>query len=338
MEQARPEPEGRVVPLRTAPQPPPPPEQVFEQALRIAFGLAALAFDTLVETVGRTLGREPATEGEVPADEQTTRVGGIPLFAGAVLGIGIEAGRWGARALTTLTRSTELLFDLAPGSSIVRAPVDRAGDGLRSLDARWREHRPRDEEAASEFLRLLVPQVLDAVLDQVDLNELVHERVDVDRIVAGVDLAGVVERIDVDAIVAGLDLDEIVRRIDMRSVVDRLPLDDIVGRIDIDGIVTRVDLDKVVQRVDLDAVAARLDIEAILGRIDLTAIAREVIDEIDLPEIIRESMGSMTSETVGGIRVQSMNADRAISTLVDRVLQRRGRDEAPAGDRPEEPS
>ncbi len=338
MEQARPEPDGRVVPLRAAPQPPPPPEQVFEQALRIAFGIAALAFDTVVETIGRTLGREPAADGEVPTDEQTTRVGGIPLFAGAMLGIGIEAGRWGARALTTITRSTELLFDLAPGSSIVRVPVDRAGDGLRSLDGRWREHRPRDEEAASAFFRLLIPQVMDAALDQIDLNELVRERVDVDRIVEGVDLASVVDRIDVDAVVAGLDLDEIVRRIDVRAMVDRLPLDDIVARIDIDGIVSRVDLDKVVQRVDLDAVAAKLDVEAILRRIDLTDIANEVIDEIDLPEIIRESMGSMTSETVGGLRVQSMNADRAISRLVDRVLQRRDRDAVQPGEGPKEPS
>ena len=322
MEQARPEPDGRVVPLRAAPQPPPPPEQVFEQALRIALGLAALAFDTVVETIGRTLGREPTTEGEVPTDEQTTKVGGIPLFAGAMLGIGIEAGRWGARALTTVTRSTELLFDLAPGSSIVRAPVDRAGDGLRSLDGRWRAHRPRDEDAASAFLRLLVPQVTDAVLDQIDLNELVNERVDVDGIVEGVDLASVVDRIDVDAIVAGLDLDEIVRRIDVRSMVDRLPLDDIVARIDIDGIVSRVDLDRVVQRVDLDAVAAKLDVEAVINRVDLTAIASRVIDELDLIELIRDSMGSVTTETVGGIRVGSANADRAISRLVDRALRR----------------
>ena len=322
MEQARPEPDARVVPLRAAPQPPPPPEQVFEQALRIALGLAALAFDTVVETIGRTLGREPTADGEVPTDEQTTKVGGIPLFAGAMLGIGIEAGRWGARALTTVTRSTELLFDLAPGSSIVRAPVDRAGDGLRSLDGRWREHRPRDEEAATAFLRLLVPQVTDAVLDQIDLNELVNERVDLDGIVEGVDLARVVDRIDVDAIVAGLDLDELVRRIDVRSVVDRLPLDDIVGRSTSMGSSAR--RPRSGRPTDGPGrVAAKLDVEAVINRVDLTAIARRVIEELDLIELIRDSMGSITSETVGGIRVQSANADRAISRLVDRVLRRR---------------
>jgi hypothetical protein len=37
-------------------------------------------------------------------------------------------------------------------------------------------------------------------------------------------------------------------------------------------------------------------------------------------------MGSMTNETVGGIRVQSMNADRAISRLRERVLGRGGGD------------
>jgi hypothetical protein len=47
-----------------------------------------------------------------------------------------------------------------------------------------------------------------------------------------------------------------------------------------------------------------------------------VIQEIDLTQIIQDAMGSMTTETVGGIRVQSMNADRAISRLRERILGR----------------
>ena len=334
----RPESDSRVIPLRKAPQPPPPPQQVLEQALRVAFGLAALAFDNLVETIARTLGHEAAPEGEVPSDEESPGTSGIPLVAGAMLGIAVEAGRWGARALTTVTRSAELLFDLSPGSSFVRVPLDRAGKELRNLDARWGEHRPRDEGAASAFLELLVPQVVEAVLDQIDLNELVRRRVDVERLVDEVDLARVVDRIDVDAIVSRVDLDRIVESIDLRAVIERLPLDEIVSRIDVDEIVARVDLDRVVQRVDVDAVAAKLDIEAVVRRLDLADIAREVIAELDLPEIIRESMGSMTTETVGGIRVQSMNADHAISRLVDRVLQRRGDRDVSASDAgPKEP-
>ena len=96
-----------------------------------------------------------------------------------------------------------------------------------------------------------------------------------------------------------------------------MPIDEIVSRLDLDAIVASVDLDQVVRRVDIQAVADRIDLQALVRRLDLTAIASEVIEELDLMQLIQDAMGSMTNETVGGIRVQSMNADRAISRLRD---------------------
>jgi hypothetical protein len=55
-------------------------------------------------------------------------------------------------------------------------------------------------------------------------------------------------------------------------------------------------------------------------------------------QLIQDAMGSMTNETVGGIRVQSMNADRAISRLRARVLGRGGGEPpAAAADEPADP-
>jgi hypothetical protein len=48
------------------------------------------------------------------------------------------------------------------------------------------------------------------------------------------------------------------------------------------------------------------------------------VEGVDLPEIIRDSTGSMVSETVHDVRVQGIEADRAVSRLVDRLLRRRG--------------
>ena len=317
---------ARVVPLRTAAPPPPPLAELLGQAMRIAVGLAVLATDALIETVGRTLGPEPEAGAEL-APEEAPPASGLPLLFGAAVGVTLETIRWGARAVETLGRSAELVLGIAPRPAFVREPIERAAGLAETLDTRWREQRPRDEEAATAFLQLLVPQIVDAILDQVDLNELVRTRVELDRVVDGVDLGRVVERLDLDEIVARLDLNAIVRRVDIDAVVDRLSIGEIVDRIDVDRIVSKVDLDRVVSRIDLDAVAARLDVEAVVRRLDLGGIAQEVIDEIDLTAIIGEAMGSMTNETVGGIRVQSMNADRAISRLVDWVLQRRaGRD------------
>jgi hypothetical protein len=310
---------ARVVPLRTAAPPPPPVAELLAQAMRIAVGIAVVSTDALIEAVARTLGSEPDAASELE-DEEGPPPSGLPLLAGAALGVAVETARWGARALETMGRTAELMLGLAPRPAIVRQPVERAAGVAEGLDARWREQRPRDEEAAGAFLQVLIPQIVDALLDQVDLNELVEDRVDLER---------VVERIDLDEIAGRIDLDRIVERLDMHALVQRLPVDEVADRIDVE---------RIVSRVDLDAVAGRIDVEAIVRRLDLGSIARDVIDQIDLTAIIREAMGSMTSETVGGIRVQSMNADRAISRLVDRVLQRRGdRDDPPDHERGDAP-
>jgi hypothetical protein len=109
------------------------------------------------------------------------------------------------------------------------------------------------------------------------------------------------------------------------AVLDRLDLTSIVlERVKLNQIIDEVEVDRIVARVDLDEIAARLDLEAVIDRIDLAALAREVIEEIDLPEIVRESTGIMTSEAVVGIRVQGIQADEGVNRIVDRLLLRRG--------------
>jgi hypothetical protein len=321
---ASPERLGKVVPLRVAAQPPPPLEQLVEQTFRIAIGMTALASEVLAEAVARTLGREPFAEGEAPGDETTRPASGVPLVAGAAIGVAVEGAKWGARAATTMVRSAELFFSLVTSPGFVQEPLRQAGGRLGGFDARWREQRPRDEEAAAAFLRLLVPQVVDAALDQIDLNELVAQRIELDRVIDGLDLDRVISRLDIDAIVARIDLDRILERVDVAALVERVPVDEIVSRLDLDAIVASVDIDQVVRRVDVQAVADSLDLQALVRRLDLAAIASEVIEELDLMRLIQDAVGSMTNETVGGIRVQSMNADRAISRLRARVLGGRG--------------
>ena len=315
---------GKVVPLRVAAQPPPPLQELVQQSFRIAIGVTALASEILAEAVARTLGREPFAEGEAPGDETTRSAAGVPLVAGAAIGVALEGARWGARAATTMVRSAELFVSLLTSPGFVQEPLRQAGERLGALDARWREQRPRDEDAAASFLRLLVPQVVDAALDQIDLNELVAERIELDQVVEGLDLDRVIARLDIDAIVNRIDLDRIVERIDVRAIVERVPVDEIVSRLDMDAIVASVDIDQVVRRVDVQAVADSIDLQALVRRLDLTAIAAEVIEELDLMKLIQDAVGSMTNETVGGIRVQSMNADRAIFRLRERLLGRGG--------------
>ena len=189
---------------------------------------------------------------------------------------------------------------------------------------------------------VLLPDAARAALSRVDVTALVLEFVDLDRlaaaldvdaVVARVDLAAVVDRIDVEAIAAGLDLDALVEKVDIARVLDRVDLDDVVGRVDLDRAVDRVDIARVLDRVDLDGVVARVDLDRAVDRVDLDRViaradvlqlVRWVVQEIDLPALIRTSSGSVAAEMVRGVRDQSADADRAVDRVVDRLLRRSG--------------
>ena len=85
----------------------------------------------------------------------------------------------------------------------------------------------------------------------------------------------------------------------------------------------RIDVDAIVERIDVDAIVSRVDVDAIVRRLDLVALAEEVVNGIDLPEIIRESTGSMASDVVRDARMQGIDADVAIARVVDRIIRRR---------------
>jgi hypothetical protein len=106
------------------------------------------------------------------------------------------------------------------------------------------------------------------------------------------------------------------------AVLEEIDLDEVVARVDLDRIVDRVDLNQVAARIDLDAIVGRVDLDAIVARVDLPGLTEQVIDEVDLGEIIRESSSTMATETVDALRVQGMRVDGLVSRIVDRILLR----------------
>lgn len=124
----------------------------------------------------------------------------------------------------------------------------------------------------------------------------------------------------VDTALEPVDLTELViDQVDLCRVVEAA-----LTELDLTQIVlTDVDLERVanavLDQIDLDQVA--------LQRMDTLAIASYVIDGIDLPGIIRESTGSVASETVRSVRMQSVEADEFVQRTVDRFrLLRKNRD------------
>jgi hypothetical protein len=249
--------------------------------------------------------------------------------------VDLAAGLTG-RAVDLTSRTTRRAWSvLEPLAGVALRPPLVPG---RFHPARWVSAVERDGVARRESLRdelsrrldVLVPAVLAELLRRARLTEMVLRYVDLDAVVAAVDLDEAASRLDVDAVVRRADLDAVVERVDVDAVVRRADLDAVVERVDVDAVARRLDIDAVLSRIDLTSlVLERVDLdallEAVLDRMDLVALAEEVIDGVDLPEIIRESTGSMASDTVRGVRMQGIVADEAVGRAVDRLLLRRGR-------------
>ncbi|HEX5119931.1 MAG TPA: hypothetical protein VFW65_32495 [Pseudonocardiaceae bacterium] len=227
-----------------------------------------------------------------------------------VLGLGVRIAVVVWRASSPVRWVAGRVFAAAPPS--VTVPLADRGQQLRVTV----------EQVARRVLVAVAPRVVRTVLDSLDLTALVRQHVDLDQLVAGVDVAAVVDRVDVAAVVDRVDLDAAARRLDLDAIVDRLDLDAVVGRVDLDGVARRIDLDAVAECLDLDRLVSRVDVAAVVARIDLVGLAEEVIAAIDLPEILRQSSGAVASEAIRGVRTGGVRADDAVAGFVDRVLRR----------------
>ena len=121
-------------------------------------------------------------------------------------------------------------------------------------------------------------------------------------------------------------VDAVVERIDVNAIMQRVPLAEIVGALDIDALLEQVDLNELMSHIDVDAIVQRVDMQAILARVDMVGIVSEVLDEIDIGAIVRESTGSITGDAVDGARVTAMRLDTFVGRVADRVLLRGAND------------
>jgi hypothetical protein len=240
---------------------------------------------------GAASGPSPGRGCEVAMPERVPRVvlDTVDVTVGTVARID-RAGRRAAGAARVAAPPARAF--LRVGRGVVRR-LPGPGDAVR---LEGRDLRVRGLDVVRDVVRDVVlarldawvPVVVAAVLDRLDLTELVVRRVDLDRV---------------------------VREVDLDAVLDRLDLTDVVVR--------RVDLDRVARGLDVDAVVGRADLDAVIARVDLLALAEFVVDGIDLPKIIRESTGSVASEGLRQVRLTSVDADRALAQFVDRMLFRR---------------
>lgn len=114
-----------------------------------------------------------------------------------------------------------------------------------------------------------------------------------------------------DAIVSRMDLTDIVlSNVDLRPIVIRA-----LDEIDLTQIV--------VDRVDVNRIVEQADIDSVIDRVPMLQIADYIIEEIDLPQIIRESTGGVALDAFTTTRVSAIRTDEILSKVVDTVLLRR---------------
>jgi hypothetical protein len=126
--------------------------------------------------------------------------------------------------------------------------------------------------------------------------------------------------------------DAIVERLDLTTLVlEQVDLNRVIN-----SALDSLDLTQlVIDRVDVNAIVDQADIERIIDRVPVIPLANYVIEEIDLPQIIRESTGGVATDAVNAIRVQGVGADQLVSRLADRVLLRRRQRKTEAPGEPE---
>lgn len=115
----------------------------------------------------------------------------------------------------------------------------------------------------------------------------------------------------------------VVQQLDVETLIEQLPIDAVLARVDLDALLLRIDLDALLDRIDVGAIMDRVDVGKIMSRVDIAPIANEVLDEVDIGAIVRESTGSITGDMVDGGRVTAMRVDDFVARVVDRVLFRR---------------
>jgi hypothetical protein len=311
---------------------------------RAVFGAAAIAADIVLETLTTVVAQsdqpshpnqsgQPQPRAPASAPSGSSRSSEASEVVDAVFGVAWSAVRLGDAAaqrvaglagpVVRVTMSPPLLPKSLHPSELLATSTrrwqDERDDAIDTF-GRWSgELGPAVGERASRLVDLdaTVIAAVRAIPLQ-DVAETAVSRLDLDvlaaRIVAEVDVRALAEQV-----VASVDLTTLVRGaiegMDLAAVVG-----DALDQVDLTGVVVeRVDLERVVVRamesVDLT--------QLILDRVDLVRITDYVVDEVDLPEIIRDSTGSMATETLDDVRIQSIAADRAVAKVMGRLLRRK---------------
>jgi hypothetical protein len=308
--------------------PPGPPEGIVALTRRfseLGIGAASISLDAVLDAVDRFLPAESAGRREPTMLRELAR-------AATGMAIATEQRALDAAEMVELTTQRAVAF--GGQVPIVRDVLVGFGSFVGRWAARADVEQARRRAVTTDFFARLVPAVADALVERIDVAAIVR-RVPLAEIVAAVDVDAVLDQVDLDAILAHvdvgallgrIDVDALMARVDIDALLQRVDIGALMARIDVNSVVTRIDADALVRRVDANALIGRVDVTALIERVDLTPVVAEVLDEVDIGAVIRESTGSITNDAVDGARLTAMRLDGFVGRVADKVLLRRTSD------------
>jgi hypothetical protein len=119
----------------------------------------------------------------------------------------------------------------------------------------------------------------------------------------------VAERV-IDLVLQVLDVNALLAQVDLNAVLDKIDMDTLLERVDLNAILARVDTDVLLDRIDVNALLQRVDVDAL-------------VEHTDLGAVIARSSGGVASEALDAARSTTVGLDRFIDRWVQRGLRRK---------------
>ena len=284
-----------------------PPEGVVSISRRVSdlgMGAASIGVEAMLDAVERF---RPNGSSERHREPTVLRE-----MARAATGMVLVAEARAVNVAEAMELGAQRAVEVGSQMPIVRDALVGFSSFLGRWSARADLEQARRRAETTDFVARMIPAVVDALI----------------------------ERIDIGAVMGRVPLAEILGAVDIDAILDQVDINQVLAHVDVDGLIQRVDVDGLIQRVDVDGLMTRVDVAALLDRIDLSSIVGEVLDEVDIGAIVRESTGSITGDAVDGARVTAMRIDTFVGRVADRVLLRGANDRsglAPPAPVPDEP-
>jgi hypothetical protein len=269
------------------------------RASDLGLGAASIAATAAVDAIERFVPGEPAD----PTDD-VAAPGVVRLVPGALMGAGLVAQRRMLDVSARVERTVSQVAGTLSRTPFVGAPVRATEDYLGRWSDLGEVEQARNRALVTEFVRRLAPELATAVIAQLDMDALMGQ-------------------LPIDAIVARVNIDALLDNVNVEGIIDRVDVEKIIDRVDVEKIIDRVDVEKIIDRVDINGIVGRVDLQAIMGKMDIAPMAQEIIAEVDIGAIVRQSTGSITADAVDGGRVTAMRLDGFVDRVTDRILFRR---------------